>query len=134
MDDEMLDNSRPGIGRLHYFLARIILIVVTVFAVFQFGPGTRIFSVVSLAVMVAGVVLDVMRLRNIGLSDWWMFLRFIPWLGLPMSIALQTVQSGWCDSKRLDRSGWAILGVHAALIVLILYLVNRGPDILFLPF
>jgi uncharacterized membrane protein YhaH (DUF805 family) len=133
MSDETLDHVYRGVGRLYYFLARVMLIAVTVFAVIYFGPDSGVFRFVSLGSMVAGIVLDVMRLRNIGVSEWWVFLRFLPWVGLFMSIGLQSAQTGWAESKRLDKSGWAIVGVHAALIALIVFLVFRAPRGVFLP-
>ena len=84
--------------------------------------------------MAAGAVLDVMRLRNMGLSQWLVFLRFIPYLGLVLSIALQSAQSGWNDSKRLDRAGWAIFAVHMALIALIIFLAYRTRTAIAVPF
>ena len=125
MSDAILENDRPGVGRLYYFLARVMFVAAIMFAVIYFGPASVAFKLISFGVMSAGVVLDVMRLRNMGLSQWLVFLRFIPYLGLVLSIALQSAQSGWNDSKRLDRAGWAILGVHAVLIALIIYLVYR---------
>lgn len=126
MSDETLDHVYRGVGRLYYFLGRVLLIAVTVFAVVNFGPDSGVFRFVSLAVMIAGVVLDVMRLQNMGVSQWWMFVRFLPYGGLLLSIAMQSAQTGWVESKRLDRAGWAIVGVHAVLIGLVLYLVWRG--------
>jgi hypothetical protein len=126
MGDAILENDRPGVGRLYYFLARVMLIVATIFAVFYFGPGSVAFKLLSFGTMSAGVVLDVMRLRNIGASQWLVFLRFVPYLGLVLSIGLQSAQSGWNETKRLDRAGWAIFGVHVALILLVVYLVYRS--------
>lgn len=126
MSDETLDHDYPGVGRLYYFLARVMLIIVTVFAVIYFGPESSVFGIVSLAAMVAGVVLDVMRLRNIGVSQWFLFLRFIPWLGLVLSIGLQSAQTGWSETRRLDRAGWAIIGAHAVLIAAAVFLLYRS--------
>lgn len=133
MSDETVESGYPGVGRLYYFLARVILIVVTVFTVLYFGTESGVFRVVTLATMVAGTILDVMRLRNIGVSQWLMFLKFLPWGGLLLSIGMQTAQTGWIEDKRLDRAGWAVLGVHAILIALIIYLVYRNPGSMFFP-
>ncbi|MEQ1763656.1 MAG: hypothetical protein ABL984_10970 [Pyrinomonadaceae bacterium] len=125
MSDELLENHYPGIGRLYYFLSRIGMILVMVFAITFFGPESGTIGPISLLISVASVVLDVMRLRNIGLSQWFVFLRFIPYVGLLLSIGLQTAQGGWADSKRLDRAGLAILATHAAIIGLVIYLLFR---------
>jgi uncharacterized membrane protein YhaH (DUF805 family) len=134
MDDTMLENDRPGVGRLYYFLARVMFIALTIFAVIYFGPASVVFKLLSFGVMSASVVLDVMRLRNIGASQWLVFFRFVPYLGLVLSIALQSAQSGWTESKRLDRAGQAILIVHLALIALIIFLAYRGRVDLTVPF
>ena len=134
MGDAILENDRPGVGRLYYFLARVLMIAATIFAVFYFGPTSVAFKLLSFGTMVASVVLDVMRLRNIGASQWLVFFRFVPYLGLVLSIALQSAQSGWNETKRLDRAGWAIFGVHVALILLVIYLVYRSRATLSIPF
>ncbi len=126
MSDETLESGYPGVGRLYYFLGRVMLIVITVFAVVYFGPGSTAFQVVTLATMVAGAVLDVLRLRNVGVTTWLLFIKYLPYGALALSIGLQTAQTGWVETKRLDRSGWAILATHAAIIALIIYLVNRS--------
>ncbi|MCC7309125.1 MAG: hypothetical protein IT173_16305 [Acidobacteria bacterium] len=127
MSDETHEHCLPGVGRLSYFLVRVVMLLVTVFSVIYFGPESGIFRFVSLGTMIGAVVLDVMRLRNIGLSQWWVFVRYLPFGNLLLSIGLQSAQAGWAEDKRLDRAGWAILGVHAALIVFILFIVFRGP-------
>ena len=126
MSDEILEGGYPGVGRLYYFLGRVMLIVVTIFSIAYFGPESRFFQVVTLATMIAGAVLDVMRLKNIGVTSWLLFIKYLPYGALLLSIGLQTAQTGWIETKRLDRSGWAILGTHAAIIALIIYLINRS--------
>ncbi|MGD9561145.1 MAG: hypothetical protein AB7F88_02885 [Pyrinomonadaceae bacterium] len=126
MSDETLESGYPGVGRLYYFLGRVMLVIVTIFAVVYFGPESRVFGIVTLATMVAGAVLDVMRLRNIGVTTWLLFIKYLPYGALALSIGLQTAQTGWVETKRLDRSGWAILGTHAAIIALIFYLIHRS--------
>ena len=96
-----------------------------VLAIVVFGPESSLIGPISLGMSIAGVVLDVMRLRNIGVSQWFVFLRFIPYLGLLLSIGLQSAQGGWAGTKRLDRAGLAILATHAAIIGLLLYLIYR---------
>ena len=41
---------------------------------------------------------------------------------------LQNAQTGWAENRRLDRSGWAIVGVYAMLIALVLFLIYRMPE------
>ena len=126
MSDELLENDYPGIGRLYYFLSRIAMGLVMVFAITFLGPKSGAIGPISLLISIVSVVIDVMRLRNIGVSQWFVFLRFIPYVGLLLSIGLQSAQGGWADTKRLDRAGLAILATHAAIIGLVLYLIYRS--------
>lgn len=133
MSNETLESGYPGVGRLYYFLGRVMLVVVTIFSAVYFGPESRAFGIVTLATMIAGAVLDVMRLKNIGVTTWLLFIKYLPYGALALSIGLQSAQTGWIETKRLDRPGWAILGTHAALIALIIYLVKRGQGELLIP-
>lgn len=128
------ENDHPGVGRLDYFLGRVLLVAAVVFAAVSFGPESRVFGILNLAAMAVSVVLDVMRLRNIGVSQWLFFLRFVPYVGLLLSIGLQSAQGGWAETKRFDRAGKSIIGVHAALIALIVYLAYRSPGVVAIPF
>ncbi len=100
---------------------------VAVAAFFYFGPESGIFSFISLAVMIAGVVLDVLRLQNIGASQWLMFLRFVPYAGLLLSIFLQSAQKNWTETRSFDRTGWIIISIHAAFAAFIIYLLIKNP-------
>lgn len=125
MNDETSETSSPGIGRLNFFLARVMMVLVMVVAFMLFGPESRLIGPMSLTFTVFGIVLDVMRLRNIGVSQWFVFLKFIPYVGLLFSISLQSAQTGWVKTRRLDRAGWAILATHAAIIGVMILLVYR---------
>ena len=76
--------------------------------------------------MIAGAVLDVLRLKNIGVTTWLLFIKYLPYGALVLSIGLQTAQTGWIETKRLDKPGWAILATHAAIIALVIYLLKRS--------
>ena len=131
MSDERLDDIYPGIGRLNYFLSNVAIVAVMVGAVIALGPESLVFKVLSLAAMIAGVVLDVMRLRNIGVSEWFAFLRFLPWVGGLVGIGLQSFQTGWIETRRLDRTGWTIIGVYVALFAVLMFLVFLRPGMAF---
>lgn len=133
MSNETFESGYPGVGRLYYFLGRVMLVVVTIFSVVYFGPESRVFQIVTLATMIAGAVLDVMRLKNIGVTTWLLFIKYLPYGALALSIGLQTAQTGWVETKRLDKPGWAILGVHAAIIGLIIYLIKRSETAMSIP-
>lgn len=103
MEDDTLGSGYPGVNRLYYFLGRVVLILIVVFSVMFFGPESVAFTVVSIAAMVAGIWLDVMRLRNIGVSRWFVFLRYLPFVSLLFWIGTQSAQPGWAETRRLDR-------------------------------
>jgi hypothetical protein len=125
MAENEINSGSVGIDRLYYFLARVAMILVMTFVVIFFGFDSRVIGYVSLGISIASTILDVMRLRNIGVSQWFVFLRFVPYVGLLLSIGLQSAQTGWADTKRLDRAGWAIVATHAAIIGVIICLIYR---------
>lgn len=130
MSDGTLDHIYPGIGRLHYFLAKIGLIAAMIGVVLYFGPESPVIRVAGLVSMVAGVVLDVKRLRNIGVSEWYAFLRFVPYVGSIIGIGLQSAQTGWIESRQLDRAGIIIVALHVAFVAFFIYLMLRTPSAL----
>ncbi len=102
------------------------MLLVMVFAITFLGPESSFIRPLGLAISIAAVILDVMRLRNIGVSQWFVFLRFVPYVGLLLSVGLQSAQGGWAATKRLDRAGLTILATHAAIIGLLLNLTYRS--------
>lgn len=120
-----IEHEYPGIGRLHYFLAHVAMIIAVVFVVMVFGPESRVLSVLTLLLMVAGFVLDVMRLKNIGLSSWLAFLRYVPFGKTILGFGLMCAQTGWAESRRLDSAGRIILLIELVMLGLILYLAFR---------
>src|SRR5215207_9110651 len=105
MNEDGLKQEYPGIGRLHYFLSIVGMIAAVVFVVTVFGPESRMMSVTTVVLMVASLVLDVMRLRNIGVSEWFVFLRFVPYGKTLLGFGLMCAQSGWAETRRLDSAG-----------------------------
>jgi hypothetical protein len=125
MRESELDESYPGIDRLHYFLAKIGMIAAVVFVVTIFGAHSPVMKILGLLLMVAGVVLDVMRLRNIGVSQWFAFIRFLPFGNTVLDIGLQCAQPGWGETRRLDRAGRSILIFELFLLALALFMAFR---------
>lgn len=126
MNNAELANGYPGIGRLHYFLGQVGMIAAAVFVVTVFGAGSPVMNVMSLVLMVAGLVLDVMRLRNIGVSEWLVFLRYLPYGGTLLWIGLTSAQTGWNETRRLDSAGKSILFTELLLVALMLFLIFRS--------
>lgn len=115
-----------GVSRMAYFSVRVALAGFMIAMILSVGPENPFIGYTSLALMIVGVILDVLRLRNIGASQWLMFVRFVPWLGLLLSVYLQSAQTDWIETKRFDRSGLIIIGIHAAIVGVLFYLLHRS--------
>ena len=76
--------------------------------------------------MVVALVLDVLRLRNIGVSQWFVFLKFLPLGSTLLAIGLLAAQTGWAETRRLDKPGRRILAVELILLAIMLYLIFRA--------
>ena len=126
MSDETPDHIYPGIGRLNYFLARLGMGAAVIVSVIYFGPDSSVMKIVGLAMMIGGFVLDVIRLRNIGVSQWFAMLRLVPYISILFGIGLQSAQTGWIENRRLDRTGIIIAAVQFALVALVIYLISRA--------
>ena len=125
MREAGLEHEYPGIGRLHYFLAQVGMIAAVVFVLTVFGPESRVMSVATLVLMVASFVLDVMRLRNIGVSEWFAFLRYVPFGNTLLAFGLLCAQTGWAETRRLDSAGKSILMFLLLLLALMLFILFR---------
>ena len=131
MDDKDHEHIYPGIGRLHYFLSQVGMIAAIVFVVTVFGPESRVVSVAALGITIASVVVDVLRLRNMGVSQWLVFLRFLPFGKTLMWIALTSAQTGWNETRKLDSAGKSILFVEVLLFLMIIFMAMRAGISLF---
>ena len=125
MADEVLERDYPGIGRLHYFLAQVGMIAAVVFVVTTFGPDSLAMRVTAIAIMLASFFVDVLRLRNIGLSQWFAFLRYVPFGKLILGVGLLCAQTGWVETKKLDKAGLTIFVFEIGLILMMLFLAFR---------
>jgi len=114
----------PGIDRLNYFLSLIAVGFAASASVVLFGPGSSITKVVGLILTIVGFVLDVLRLRNIGVSQWFAMLRLLPFVNLLLAIGLLSAQPGWAVTQRLDRSGRTIASFLLVLYLTIFILFN----------
>ena len=130
MSGSWLSEEGPGLGRLNFFLANVGLGVVMAIAVTWLGPGSSLLWLVGLILSFAGFALDVMRLRNIGVSQWFAMLRFVPYVSLIYTILLQSAQAGWIETRSLDNTGRTLLIVQLALLVLMIFMLPRmGMDV-----
>jgi uncharacterized membrane protein YhaH (DUF805 family) len=125
MTDPEFDTDHPGIDRLHYFLGKAGMIASVVFVATVFGPTSGVMRVLGLLLMVASMVLDSMRLRNVGVSQWWAFIRFLPFGNTVLDLGLLCAQTGWAETRRLDRAGRSILIFELILIAMVLIVFLR---------
>ena len=126
MSDSNFEHEYPGIGRMHYFLSQVGMIAAIIFVVTVFGPESVVLRVAALILMGVSVVVDVLRLRNIGVSQWLVFLRFLPFGKTLMWIGLTSAQTGWNETRQLDSVGKSILFVEVALFLLIIFMAMRA--------
>ena len=131
MNEGGLEQEYPGIGRLHYFLSNVGMVAAVVFVVTVFGPESRVMSVTTVVVMVASLILDVMRLRNIGVSQWFAFIRYVPFGRTLLGMCLMCAQPGWAEGRRLDSAGKSILFTELVLLALMLFLIFRRGSVIF---
>ena len=122
----------PGIDRQQYFLGKIGMIAVAIFVVIVFGPSSPLIRVMSLLMLVATVVLDVLRLQNMGVSQWFAFIRFLPFGNLVLDIGLLSAQTGWVETKRLDDAGKRTLVFNLVLLGIMMFLAWRS-RMMFMP-
>jgi uncharacterized membrane protein YhaH (DUF805 family) len=136
MSIDSSETERPGIDRLNYFLSTIAVGITATASIVLFGPGSALTKVISLILTVVGFILDVMRLRNIGVSQWFAMLRLVPFVNLLYSIGLLSAQAGWAETQRLDRSGRTIASflVLMYMIMFLLFSIAGTSKLLSLPF
>jgi hypothetical protein len=125
MSEPSVGHIYPGIDRWQYFMAKVGMILAVIVVVKVFGPYSPIMKILGLLLMVGSVVLDVMRLRNIGVSQWYAFVRFLPFGNTVLDICLQSAQPGWADDRKLDETGKRILVAELAFLAMILFLAWR---------
>jgi uncharacterized membrane protein YhaH (DUF805 family) len=116
----------PGLTRQQYFLGKIGMIAAVVLIVMLVGPGSPVVRFMGLLALVATVVMDVLRLKNMGTSEWWAFIRFLPFGNLVLDIGLQAAQTGWAETRKLDATGKRILITELVFLGLMLLLASRS--------
>lgn len=128
------DHIYPGVDRWQYFMAKIAMIFAVMFVVAVFGPQSPVMRMLGLLLMVGSVMLDVMRLRNIGVSQWYAFVRFLPFGNTVLDICLQSAQTGWVETRKLDDTGKRILMTELLFIAVMLFLAWRVRTMTSVPF
>jgi hypothetical protein len=119
------EHVNPGVDRWQYFMTKIGMILAVIVVIKVFGPYSPVMKLLGLLLMFGSVVLDVMRLRNIGVSQWYAFVRFLPFGNTVLDICLQSAQTGWAETRKLDETGKRILFTELAFLALIVFLAWR---------
>ena len=130
MSDSILTDEYPGLDRLNYFLITFGLVLVLSAAMIWSGPQSVLGQVLNIALMIGLVIARVYRLKNIGLSQWWSFLMYVPFVNLAFSLFVLAAPPGFGETRRFDRTGYAIIGIIVALFVLVFFMAS-GSFLLF---
>jgi hypothetical protein len=121
MHETSLANSYAGIDRLQYFFISLGIGIVSVFTnVITGDPNGTLATVVAVIAMFAMLVTNILRLSNIGMSQWWSLLMFVPLANVWLGFRCQTAQAGWVKTRRLDRTGVKIAVVYITLVILLI--------------
>ena len=124
MSDSILTDEHPGLDRLNYFLITFGLILVLSAAMMWSGPQSIFGQILNIALMIGLVIARVYRLKNIGLSQWWSFLMYVPFVNLVFSIFVLAAPPGFGQTRQFDRTGYAIIGVIIALFLLLFFMAS----------
>lgn len=125
MSETGVDDGRPGVGRLHYFVGKVAIGVAMGYAAGHLDPDGWPMMVVGMLLSYAGFAIEVGRLRSIGLSRWYSVLRFVPYVNLLYMIFLQSAPAGWAETRQMDRAGKTLLIFQTALLILLILTMMR---------
>jgi hypothetical protein len=120
-----LGANYAGLGRPGYFFWCISLLAVGYVGFYSLGVIQE-FAVLSLLVGIAVViglfVIAILRLKNIGVSKWFILLTLIPLVNIVMNVCLLAFPTGYADHRNLDLAGKSILLLCAILMLVYLFL------------
>lgn len=141
MDDPMREpEDWPGARRRSYLIATILFPVVWPFVIsmciafFTQQLGSHITDVIMQAAMFLPLVVAIWyclgRLVNLGMSRWWFFGNFVPFLNIWVGYRLFACPAGYAYHKKLDGPGivlailyWLLLVVSILMIVAFIVLL-----------
>ena len=126
MSDSILNDEHPGLDRLNYFFATFGTTLACTIGMLWAGPQSVVGQVLSIAMMIGLVIARVYRLKNIGLSQWWSFLMYVPFVNLAFSVFVFAAPPGWGVTRRFDGTSYAIIAVWLGLLALIFWLTRSG--------
>lgn len=105
-----------GLGRLSYFL------ITTGLTMMQWAmeqQNSMSMSLIFIVIFIGGIVYStLLRLKNLGLSKWWLLSGFVPGLNLVGCYRLTVCPEGWGNSRTLDKTGKILIWVWVVIILL----------------
>lgn len=105
-----------GLGRLSYFL------ITTGLSVLQGAleeAHSLPMSLGLVVVVVAGMLYaTLLRIKNLGMTRWWLLWMIVPGLNLVGWYRLTFCQEGWGDSRTLDKTGRVLVWIFVVIILL----------------
>lgn len=107
-----------GLGRLSYFL------ITTGLTVLQ-GATEELHSL-PMTLGLVGVVIvgtiyaTLLRIKNLGMTRWWLLWMIVPGLNLVGWYRLTFCQEGWGDSRTLDKTGKVLVWIFVVLLLLVI--------------
>lgn len=116
-----------GITRLPYFIrtfiASIVFGVLAVFLGFTSGePSLGLFLLVFIVFAIVIIRFAIQRIRNIGLSAWWLLLLFVPIVSNILSIGLMACPEGFAQERKMDTAGIVIAVIFGLIFIASLFL------------
>lgn len=126
--DEPQSSGYGGIGRLVYFLGSVGIGMFNGMCRARLHHGVPeeeallhlILSLVGLGLV---LILVIARLRNLGMSSWWVVAVFVPLLNLWIGIRCMICPEGYHDTETLDTAGKILGGFLLVCLVVIAVLV-----------
>lgn len=127
---EDVTRSYGGIKRLPYLAIMLGfgIVYVLIFAIARINSGNP--TALVWVFHFASIVPADYRLKNIGMSRWWLLLLFVPGLNLIVLIHCLICQEGYNETKKLDKIGKAVvyvfIGIGLAFPLFAAYIVMTG--------
>ena len=124
----MANSDYPGIGRLAYVLLTVLLYPLLLLGWFgalwvaasqTVDQGNEslnsLWHLISIPItfvfVVALIYVEVLRLRNLGMSGWWYLGKLLPFINLWLLWRRLACPPGYADHRQLDLPGKIITGI-----------------------
>ena len=118
----------PGIGRLAYFGWQFLLSIITYAILFVviFGAAAAEssggmvggFFLIMILGSIAGFVIAVKRVQNLGMSGWAVLWALVPFMNIWIGWRMFACPAGYHHHEQLDQAGKVLTGIMIGFIVL----------------